>query len=373
MVGSSTTLSACVGERWEAVVPRSLQSLGIGANLKSQVDDQTATTNHEHSVTRGPLVNRLETGPGQSTISVIVLSYNRPAALAESLVSILAQKVPGLEVIVVDNLSPNSAEVARVVAGFPGVRLIQQDGNYGFAAGMNRGLACASGEYIHLTEDDIILDTGFFEALLSYAKERPACLLSGVVYQRPGDECWFAGAVLEFGWRYVQRDLAPPQTLDPYPTGMLRGAMMFGRREVFLGLRGFREEFFLYFEDAEFSWRARQTGVRLWIVPAARAWHLAPEAYRFKPVVEQHKLINYLAINLLYMPLVPLIVVVAKYFLYTSVRKAVEGRDLVFLLRVWLAAMRVGPIYLSERFRLGLRRQGRKAWLGTDGSLGRVG
>ena len=108
----------------------------------------------------------------QTTISVVVLSYNRPEELAESLESIIAQEFRELEIIVVDNHSANSEKVAEVVGRFPGTRFFPQSKNLGFAAGMNVGLAVATGDFIHITEDDIILDKNFYDELLPHAVRR---------------------------------------------------------------------------------------------------------------------------------------------------------------------------------------------------------
>jgi GT2 family glycosyltransferase len=285
----------------------------------------------------------------QPTISVVVLSYNRPKELAEALESIIAQEFRELEIIVVDNRSANSEKIAEVVGRFPGVRFFPQPQNLGFAAGMNAGLAVATGNFIHLTEDDIILDKNFYDELLPHAVTHPTCLLAGVLYQ--GNACWFAGATLNIGWRYIQENITSPPAAGsgPYPVGMLAGAMIFGRREIFHSLRGFRNEFFVYFEDAEFSWRARARGLELCVVSSARAWHKWPGLYRFNTFVEYHKLKNYLAINLLYMPFTPLIFLVTKFFFYTTVRKALEARSLFFLMRIWARAVLSVPLYLGER------------------------
>ena len=52
-------------------------------------------------------------------VSVMLLSYNRPAYLQEALVSLLNQSYQNLEITVVDNPSPASAEVARLVSRYP--------------------------------------------------------------------------------------------------------------------------------------------------------------------------------------------------------------------------------------------------------------
>src|SRR5436309_10645241 len=110
-------------------------------------------------------------------ISAVVLSYNRPAMLVRALESVYRQGYPSLEVIVVDNRSPSSDAVAQVVERFPGVRFLPQSENLGYAGGMNVGLGAATGDFIHLTEDDIVLGEHFYDELVPVALARPRCLL----------------------------------------------------------------------------------------------------------------------------------------------------------------------------------------------------
>lgn len=283
------------------------------------------------------------------TLSVVVLSYNRPEALARSLASVFAQQGDfELEVLVVDNRSARSDDVARVVAAFPRAHFIRQEQNLGYAAGMNVGIRAATGEFLHLTEDDVELAPGFFAAVLPVAAGQ-RCLVSGLIFETPSQHCMFSGGRLAITSRFVQQLMPPRQADAPYEVEMLLGMMMCGRRELFTQLGGFRAEFFVYFEDAEFCWRARQLGIRLMMVPGARGYHADPGPYVFKPIIEFHKLKNYLAVNLLHMPATPLTMLVLKFFTYTTIRKAIEGRSAGFLLRVWARSLADLPGYLRER------------------------
>lgn len=285
-------------------------------------------------------------------ISVVLLSYNRPGHLLEALDSVMRQESDelDLDVVVVDNRSPASDRVAEIVAAFPSVRFLPQERNLGFTGGMNIGLRAVDGNFIHLTEDDIVLGDGFYRALVPFALSRSRALYSGVIYDRISGQCVFAGAKLEMGHGYIQDPLKlPTGKRAPFSSGMLLGSMVFGSREAFGEVGEFREEFFMYFEDAEYSWRARLRGITLWIVPKAVGWHTAPASSDFRPLIEFHLLRNYLAINLLYQPALPLVWIVTKFFVYTSVRKAVHGRSFGLLIQVWSWAIIHSWRYLWER------------------------
>jgi hypothetical protein len=68
-------------------------------------------------------------------------------------------------------------------------------------------------------------------------------------------------------------------------------------------------------------------------------------------VIEFHKLKNYLAINLMYMPVAPAVWLTTKFFGYTTIRKAFQGRSVQFLGRIWGWAVLNMWRYLAERRR----------------------
>lgn len=107
-------------------------------------------------------------------LSVIILNYNA-APLVDACLRSLAAGCMGVrhEVIVVDNAS-RLGDVAAVVRGFPGVRLIQRRRNGGFAAGMNTGLRRAAAPYALILNPDTVVAAGAARRLLDYATAHPA-------------------------------------------------------------------------------------------------------------------------------------------------------------------------------------------------------
>src|SRR5882724_7591812 len=118
-------------------------------------------------------------------VSVVLLSYNRPNLLDQVLASIRDQSYENIEVTVVDNPSDASSEVARVVSDYANVRLIQNPQNLGYAGGMNRGIANASGDFVYLTEDDIVLAPDCIQRLVDYFEANPSSdLAAPVIYNK---------------------------------------------------------------------------------------------------------------------------------------------------------------------------------------------
>lgn len=96
----------------------------------------------------------LSKGGEKGLVSVIIPTYNRARMITRTIDSVLHQTYSQLEVIVVDDCSPdNTGEVVKSYED-PRVRYIRQETNQGAPAARNRGLALAKGEFIALLDDD---------------------------------------------------------------------------------------------------------------------------------------------------------------------------------------------------------------------------
>lgn len=265
-------------------------------------------------------------------VSVVLLSYDRPQLLAASVRAVLAQTLPPDEVLVVDNASPRAAEVAAVVAAFPGVRLVALPTNLGLAAGMNLGLREVSGERVLLTEDDIVLAPAVLEQFVRAAEATPEpVLFSAVMRDRDTGTVRYAGGQVALGSIFRielphrgARRLDGPAIID---TGYLAGAVVFGPATTLRALGPYREEYFMYFEDVELSLRCRAAGVRLAIVRDPEVTHFTPRPGLASPLVEFHKRKNMLATYLLHAPLAALPVALVRYAVLEVLRGTVVRRD----------------------------------------------
>lgn len=242
------------------------------------------------------------------TVSVVVLSYDRPQLLAQALPTIFAQRPAPLEVIVVDNPSPRSADVEAVLAGFPAARLIRPAENLGFAAGMNAGLAAASGDDVFLTEDDLLLEPDVLATLGRHLGRHPECgLCGGVMLNHAAGTVRSAGIRIELGGLFRQTVLlagaeASALPAAPYAVDVIPGAGVYASRELLQDIGGFRASFFMYYEDVELAARVRSRGLTVDVVPAARVRHFEPPAGAPSPLLEYHKMKNLAATYLLHAP-----------------------------------------------------------------------
>lgn len=229
--------------------------------------------------------------PDAARVSIVVLNYNTRALLLACLASI-EQFAPEGEVVVVDNNSTDdSAAVVR--QQFPRVRLLALSENGGFARGMNAGLRLAGGGVVLMLNADTVLRADTLPALRGALVNHPRAGIVGPVQLFPAsagtDGTQIASAFrdptltrelarlvmftdsvssrLSLGaWRAVAS--GSPRSVD-----WLMGAALLVRRECLEMLGGFSESQFMYGEDWDLCYRARQAGWQVLLVPASRIVH----------------------------------------------------------------------------------------------------
>jgi len=113
-----------------------------------------------------------------TTVSIIIVSFNAKADLVRCLESLHADPVRAAhEIVVVDNHSTDgSAEAARA---WPGVRVIENDANIGFARANNIGIRASSGDNILLLNSDTIVPPGAIDRLLDILNLHPDVAIVG--------------------------------------------------------------------------------------------------------------------------------------------------------------------------------------------------
>ena len=220
-------------------------------------------------------------------MSVVVVSFNTKAELLLCVRSVSDHAGIPVETIVVDNQSGDGSPDA-VRSAFPGVRLLQNPENRGFAKAVNRGVAEARAPLVLLLNSDAQLQKGALPRLVAELEARKDVALVGPRILGEG------GAELSFGpepsflseWR--QRRLvrgsqgreksitAEVESLTSRPSepGWISAACCLVRKDALDAVGGLDEGFFLYEEDVDLSLRLRRAGYGLLFVPDALVFHL---------------------------------------------------------------------------------------------------
>lgn len=226
-------------------------------------------------------------GASAIDVSVVTVSYNVRDYLAACLAS-LAEGAAGLriEVFVVDNASADgSADL--VAERFPGVRVLKNRDNVGFARAINRGLREARGRWLLLLDPDTVVPPGALAALVKAAERWPEVGVAGAALDDPATGEPQASFRPFVTWRvaFARHTLAKPflrrrpdgrwQAVTDRPTdaGFLIGACLLIRRTVFEKLGGLDEAYFLFCEDMDYCRRVIRSGWKLLYTQEARIFH----------------------------------------------------------------------------------------------------
>jgi GT2 family glycosyltransferase len=220
-------------------------------------------------------------------ISFVIVSWNTRDLLRNCLISIARTASQYThEVIVVDNASTDGS-AAMVTAQFSQVILIRNDQNLGFSKGVNQGLRASHGRFVFLLNSDVELLAGTLPPLLDVMNSQPRVGIAGCSHQRPdGTEviAFYDDPTL---WRelgrnvfltdYIRFRLRRRNALDlyrePRPVDWVMGAAMFVRRETIETIGLLDENVFMYGEEFDWCYRARQSAWQVYYVPAARILH----------------------------------------------------------------------------------------------------
>lgn len=213
--------------------------------------------------------------------AVVVVSYDS-AALLEANLATTDWSAAGIDVVVVDNFAGAPARAAvEAVARTHGWTCVAEPTNLGFGAGVNRGVAAAraaGADVVVLLNPDAVADVATVTTLVGAVRAEPGTAVSPRVASSDGRYAYEGsqwrerdGAIRGIGPRtdgvtLVRLDAPLTGRFDPATGpvhGWLTGACLAVATETFDAVGGFDEEYFLYWEDIDLSWKLQAAGFGL--------------------------------------------------------------------------------------------------------------
>ena len=206
-----------------------------------------------------------------TSVSIVVLNYQRRDALRESLEGARRQRYPVTDIIAVDNASTDGS-VEMVRDEFPDVRLVQLERNMA-AAGRNAGVAAAKGDIVVTIDNDVRFTTpdDVEHAVDAFGRHPHAAVVNFTILGPDG--------------RLSRRDWCHPRDPDLWAGHefltdyVLEGASAC-RREAFLAAGGYWPPFFIGHEGWDLALRLMDAGHNLVYTPTVRVRHMVDQTVR---------------------------------------------------------------------------------------------
>lgn len=213
-------------------------------------------------------------------ISIIAVNWNTTAVTGQFLQSILSQNTyPNIEVIIVDNASAEDPTPA-LTAIYPGVKVVRHTVNAGYAGGNNVGIKIANGDFLFIVNNDTELTPDLLKGLLDVFRQFPD---AGIVC--PKFHYFFDKGTIEYaGYNEVnvftgRNSMIGHGEKDNGQYDQIRstayahgGGMMIPAR-VIKEVGRMPEQFFLYYEELDWSEQMKRKGYKIYYQPAALIYH----------------------------------------------------------------------------------------------------
>ena len=234
----------------------------------------------------------------QFDVSVIMINYNTFDLAKDAIESMFLHTVNvKLQVIVIDNASPDGSGKKLEECFGDKIVFLQAQENLGTSKAFNRALKYAEGKYVLWLNPDVLFTENFIGKLYVFMEEHKDCgVCGGNLIGKDGKPTHsFRKKMVGFDTikqdnslighffrKLLKRFLSEEYNYSGKykEVGYITGADMFVRHEIFDALGGFDEDIFMYAEETEFQFRVKKfTDYKIFSVPHARLIHLEGQSF----------------------------------------------------------------------------------------------
>ncbi len=243
-------------------------------------------------------------------LSIVIVSYNVEELLKKCLKSIFDfQTGLKFEVMVMDNHSEDQS-TKMLKEEFPGVRLMENPRNLGFSFACNQGIKRSRGRYILLLNPDTEFTPGGINEMIQFMDSHHQIGIGGPRMADPEGKIQFSTrsfpsyltaisssqSILNrifpgnpLSRKYLLKDLSRNQNVE---VDWVSGSGLLTKREVLEKTGLLDERFFMYVEDVDFCYRAKQAGFSVYYFPNTTILHHVGKSTRKRKtrmLVEHHR------------------------------------------------------------------------------------
>ena len=229
-------------------------------------------------------------------IGIIILHYSDIVLTLNCLVSLFASELKNKELCTVLVLNSNEDNFAQKIKDkYPKVLIIENHENLGYSGannkGINKAIELGCGKFI-LINNDTVVDKKLVNSLVDFANnDKNIGLVSPKIYFAPdheyhlkrykikdrGNALCYAGGKLDadnvYASHYGLDEVDNGQFNSIRETDFTTGCCMLITRDVIDRVGLLDEKYFMYFEDIDYSIRAKRAGLQVMYYPFAFLWH----------------------------------------------------------------------------------------------------
>lgn len=211
-------------------------------------------------------------------ISIVIVTYNNENTIERVLESIFDSIAINYEIIIIDNNSQDkTVEIVKRIEN-PLLKTFFLKKNLGYARGNNYGAKMSNSEFIMFLNPDAIIGketiSKLYHAHLKLTKKFGKVIISPKIdVMLKGSQVFKLGTINSMGFAFFDH-------LDGYKeknlqkTDFISGCCFLMARQDFINLDLFEPDLFMYYDDVEFSIRARINGYKLFVVNYISVLHL---------------------------------------------------------------------------------------------------
>ena len=215
----------------------------------------------------------------------MILNWNGKHYLEQFLPSVLSSTYGNYKVIVADNGSTDDS-IQFMRSKYPGIRLLMNSQNEGFAKGYNTALKQVEADYYVLLNSDVEVTPGWIEPVIEFMELDHSIAVCQPKILSFCNRKLFEYAGASGGWMDVFAypfnrgrvfdicEVDNGQYDDPVQVFWASGAAFFVRSEMFHHCNGFDDYFFAHQEEIDLCWRMQHAGFKIYVQPASVVYHV---------------------------------------------------------------------------------------------------
>jgi len=233
----------------------------------------------------------------QKKLAIVIINWNSFDLTSDTLVSLSSTSYKNYDIIVVDNFSTDNS-AAQLEKDFPSIILLRSDENKGFTGGNNLGFDYAINEgyeYVMMLNNDVAVEPDFLEPLVVKLDmdEKIGGVQPLIYFYHDRELIWNAGSRYNaiFGIPYIlgyyRKDKGQLQRKKQKSIDWITGCAFMIRTEVLKKVGVLKQDFFIYYEDVDLSFRIKEAGYALAYEASSVVYHKTGMSHKSKEKLKE--------------------------------------------------------------------------------------